>query len=158
MREWGSAEATGPASLCYLVFSPRSFSSSTRRRRLVCPDVKVSRLGLRDVSTQSLFVDLDLPPHRPEPLALFKPPSSPAPPPSPPASIMAAVCRVSWSCCLLVLLVLPTVRSSFPRSGADCGPGKAADCPGEKQQQQQPSAPVCSRSSLVSWSSDHVEV
>lgn len=47
---------------------------------------------------------------------------------------MAPVCRFSWSCCLLVLLVLPAVRSSFPRGGgssADCGPGKAADCPGE---------------------------
>ncbi|XP_019112556.1 tomoregulin-1 [Larimichthys crocea] len=52
---------------------------------------------------------------------------------------MAPVCRFSWSCCLLVLLVLmvlPAVRSSFPRSGGssgggstDCGPGKAADCP-----------------------------
>ncbi|KAI3355577.1 hypothetical protein L3Q82_018408 [Scortum barcoo] len=46
---------------------------------------------------------------------------------------MAAVSRVCWSCCLLVLLVLPAVRSSFPRGGGgggdvDCGPGKA-DCP-----------------------------
>ncbi|GLD61465.1 tomoregulin-1-like protein [Lates japonicus] len=46
---------------------------------------------------------------------------------------MAPECRSSCFCSLLVLLVLPAVRSSFPRSGgsssADCGPGKAADCP-----------------------------
>lgn len=56
--------------------------------------------------------------------------------PLPPSSIMAPVCRFSgWFSSLLVLLVLPAVRSSFPRSGgsssAECGPGKAADCPGE---------------------------
>ncbi|XP_008293861.1 tomoregulin-1-like [Stegastes partitus] len=39
---------------------------------------------------------------------------------------MAPVRRL---CCLLALLLVPAVRSSFPRSGADCGPGKAADCP-----------------------------
>ncbi|KAF7642014.1 hypothetical protein LDENG_00266130, partial [Lucifuga dentata] len=31
--------------------------------------------------------------------------------------------------CLLVLLLLPAVRTSFPRSSADCGPGKTTDCP-----------------------------
>lgn len=54
---------------------------------------------------------------------------------SSPSSIMAPLCRFSWFCCLLVLLVLPTVQSSFPRGGgsssAECGPGKGADCPGE---------------------------
>lgn len=52
-----------------------------------------------------------------------------------PSSIMAPRCRFSWSCCLLVLLVLPAVQSSFTRSGggssAECGPGKGPDCPGE---------------------------
>ncbi|XP_016520050.1 tomoregulin-1-like [Poecilia formosa] len=46
---------------------------------------------------------------------------------------MAPLRRVSWFCCLLVLLGLPAARSSFPRSGGggspDCGPGKAAECP-----------------------------
>ena len=59
--------------------------------------------------------------------------------PSVPPSIMAP-CRSSGFHCLLVLLVLPAVRSSFPRSGgSDCGPGKAADCPGESPG---PSRPV----------------
>lgn len=52
---------------------------------------------------------------------------------SPFSSIMTPKCRISWLGCLLVALVVPAVRSSFPRSGgssAECGPGKA-DCPGE---------------------------
>uniref|UniRef100_A0A3B5AU28 Tomoregulin-1-like n=1 Tax=Stegastes partitus TaxID=144197 RepID=A0A3B5AU28_9TELE len=52
--------------------------------------------------------------------------SSPTSPPHP--SAMAPVRRL---CCLLALLLVPAVRSSFPRSGADCGPGKAADCPAD---------------------------
>lgn len=56
-------------------------------------------------------------------------------PPLLPPSIMApAPCRFSGFSCLLLVLLLPAVRSSFPRSGggssAECGPGKA-DCPGK---------------------------
>lgn len=42
---------------------------------------------------------------------------------------MAALCCPgSWFSFGLMLLVLPASWSSFPRSGQDCGPGKASEC------------------------------
>lgn len=73
-------------------------------------------------SSLSLFVFIHLPARTPASTSPFIPP---------PSSIMAPELRVSCFCCLLVLLVLPAVRSSFHRSGVDCGPGRAEDCPGE---------------------------
>uniref|UniRef100_A0A3B4BBI2 Kazal-like domain-containing protein n=1 Tax=Periophthalmus magnuspinnatus TaxID=409849 RepID=A0A3B4BBI2_9GOBI len=41
---------------------------------------------------------------------------------------MAPPLRGSWLSCGLMLLLLPAAWSSFPRSGQDCGPGKASEC------------------------------
>ncbi|XP_013770735.1 tomoregulin-1-like [Pundamilia nyererei] len=133
-------EAPGPARLCYpgielqpcSVFLRAEVRSTwtesvscawirTRCVDLCCEDLVKEDPEKHDrffYSSLCLFVFI----HLPAPT-----PASPVIPP--PSSIMAPELRVSCFCCLLVLLVLPAVRSSFHRSGVDCGPGRAEDCP-----------------------------
>lgn len=135
-------EAPGPARLCYpgielqpcSVFLRAEVRSTwtesvscawirTRCVDLCCEDLVKEDPEKHDrffYSSLCLFVFIHLP---------ARTPASPVIPP--PSSIMASELRVSCFCCLLVLLVLPAVRSSFHRSGVDCGPGRAEDCPGE---------------------------